>query len=186
MADQPGRKRHLQHIVQLIKKNGGIKLDMGCGFNKQPGYVGMDKRRVDGVDIVHDLEDVPYPLPDECCVTILASHIMEHLDPRKFINIMDELWRVMKPHGQLLISTPYAGTPGFWQDPTHIHAYNEATWTYFEPGRALYEVYRPKPWKIERNAWHASGNMEVILSAKKEQGQRVHESAAQRKNKKHK
>ena len=103
------------------------------------------------VDIVHDLEQLPYPLPDKCCVTILASHIMEHLDPRRFIDIMDELWRVMKPDGQLLISTPYAGTPGFWQDPTHIHGYNEATWTYFDPELPLYQVYRPKPWRIERN-----------------------------------
>ena len=156
--------KNLSKIKKLIKANGGIKLDLGCGFNRQKGFVGIDKRRVDGVDIVHDLEQVPYPLPNECCVTILASHIMEHLDPRRFIDIMDELWRLMKPHGQLLISTPYAGTPGFWQDPTHIHGYNEATWTYFDPSQPLYQVYRPKPWKVERNAWHASGNMEVILA----------------------
>jgi len=124
----------------------------------------MDKRRVDGVDIVHDLQIIPYPLPDECCVTILASHILEHLDPRLMIDIMDELWRVMKPEGQLMIGTPYAGTPGFWQDPTHMNAFNEATWTYFDPVMPLYQVYRPMPWKIDRNTWHATGNMEVILA----------------------
>jgi len=173
----------MNKIAQLIRKNGGIKLDLGCGFKKQPGFVGMDKRRVDGVDIVHNVEKIPYPLPDNCCHTVLASHILEHIDPRVFIDVMDELWRVMKVHGQLLISTPYAGTPGFWQDPTHIHGYNEATWTYFEPGQHLYEVYRPKPWRIQRNTWHSSGNMEVILVKEKE-GQRLHESAAQGKNKK--
>ena len=86
-----------------------------------------------------------------------------HIPGSDFIDVMDELWRVMKVDGQLLISMPYAGTPGFWQDPTHIHSANEATWMYFEPGQMLYEIYRPKPWKIQRNTWHSNGNMEVIL-----------------------
>lgn len=189
MADEPGRKRNIQHIVQLIRKNGGIKLDLGCGFNKQPGFVGIDKRRVDGVDIVHDLEDLPYPLPDSCCLTILAAHILEHLDPRKMVDIMNELWRIMKPHGQMLIATPYAGSQGFWQDPTHTKGFIEATWTYFDPIHPLYEIYRPRPWKIERNAWHATGNMEVVLSAIKpenEQGRRVRKPAVQGHRKKNK
>ena len=32
----------------------GIQLDIGCGSNKQKGFVGMDKRDIAGVDIVHD------------------------------------------------------------------------------------------------------------------------------------
>jgi SAM-dependent methyltransferase len=147
----------------LSKNNLGIKLDVGCGSNKQPGYVGMDKRKVEGVDIVHDAEVFPYPLPDGCCSTILLSHLIEHIKPWLMIDLMDELWRLAKVGGQLLISTPYAGSFGYWQDPTHCNGCNEATWTYFDPDYFLYRIYQPKPWRIARNAWWETGNMEIVL-----------------------
>lgn len=150
----------------LAANNLGIKLDLGCGFNKQPGFVGMDKRKVEGVDIVHDAEVFPYPLPDECCSTILCSHLIEHIKPWLMIDLFNELWRIMKVDGQLMISMPYGVSFGFQQDPTHCNICNEATWTYFDPDAegGLYSVYAPMPWKIERSAWYAHGNMEVILS----------------------
>jgi len=147
----------------LEEKSHGIKLDVGCGGSKQDGYVGMDMRPLSGVDIVHDAETVPYPLPDGCCETILVSHLIEHLKPWLIIDIFNEWWRVMEPGGQLMISTPYAGSFGFWQDPTHIKGYNQASFTYFDPKDFLYAIYRPKPWYLERNAWWENGNMEVIM-----------------------
>lgn len=142
----------------------GIWLDVGCGDHKHEGTIGMDRREVQGVDIVHDLESIPYPLPDECCRRILASHIVEHLNPAKMVSIMDEWWRLMKPYGQLIIAMPYAGSPRFHQDPTHIHAWNETTPSYFDPAHPLYDVYKPKPWHIDQCAWHSIGDLEVILS----------------------
>ena len=158
-------------IKELIQKNQAIKLDLGCGSSKQNGFCGMDIRKVSGVDIVHDIEDTPYPLPNECCSMILASHVMEHICPKKHIRVMNELWRIMKPEGQLWVSLPYMGSQGFNQDPTHCHSYNQATPLYFDPmpenlpqENVLYNVYRPLPWKIVKNAWNANGNMEVIYS----------------------
>lgn len=152
-------------IRKLISRHSlGIKLDVGCGSNKQAGYVGLDKRKLDGVDIAHDAEVFPYPLPDGCCSTILMSHLIEHIKPWLTVDLLNEMWRLLKPNGQLLISTPYAGSFGYWQDPTHCNGCNEATWTYFDPDYFLHCIYRPKPWKIERNAWWETGNMEVILA----------------------
>lgn len=156
-------------VQSLLKNKSGIKLDLGCGGNKQPGFVGIDMRKLPGVDIVHDLEKTPFPLPDECCLQILASHILEHISPKRFIPLMNELWRIMKVGGQLLISSPYGVSPGFQQDPTHINIMNESTWLYYTPispfdsNRILYNIYKPKPWRIERNNWNQNGNMEVIL-----------------------
>lgn len=36
-----------------------------------------------------------------------------------FINVMNELWRVMKPRGQFAFVSPHAESPGMMQDPTH-------------------------------------------------------------------
>ena len=168
-----GCKNHLaskihkptKNILKLIEKHRqGIKLDIGCGSNKQSGFVGLDIRALPTVDIIHNAESIPYPLPDDCCSTILVSHLVEHICPKRFIDVMNEWWRIMRVGGQLLISMPYGVSFGFIQDPTHCNAMNEASWTYFDPSQFLYQIYKPKPWRIERNAWFETGNMEVILS----------------------
>jgi len=154
-----------KRVQALLKKNSrGIRLDLGCGENKQEGFVGVDKRKLDGVDIVHDLEVFPYPLPNDCCSVILMSHVVEHIKPWLMIDLFNELWRILQEGGQLWLSLPYGFSMGFMQDPTHCNMCNEATWTYYDPDYFLYSVYRPLPWKLERNHWSAEGNMEVIMS----------------------
>ena len=114
-------------LKEVVEKNSGILLDIGCGENKNKGFVGMDKRPLEGVDIVHDLEVFPYPLEDESCNTIVGSHIVEHIKPWLMIDFMNELWRLLKPDGQLAFSLPYGWSFGFIQDPTHCNPCNEAT-----------------------------------------------------------
>lgn len=164
-----------KQIGKLIKEKRGIKLDIGSGENKQPGFVGIDYRKLPGVDIVHNVEKFPWPLPDESVILAVASHLVEHINPHGgvFMNFMDEVWRVMKPDGEFAIITPYAGSTGYFQDPTHCNPCNENTWTYFDPldtrfGGGLYRIYKPKPWKIKMNTWHSSGNMEVVLIKRRE------------------
>lgn len=170
-----------KEIERLLKESGGISLDIGCGEHKQPTFVGMDIRAVDGVDIVHDFEEFPWPLPDESCIRAMASHVIEHINPAKFgmINFMNEVWRVLKYDCQFWISVPYAGSKGYWQDPTHINGCVEATWAYFDPlassaydqpGKfgTLYGIYKPKPWRIDTLNWDVPGNMEVVLEKRRE------------------
>jgi hypothetical protein len=157
------------YVRRILKENQrGIRLDIGCGENKQKGFVGMDRRRLETTDIVHDCENFPYPLPDESCSVILMSHIIEHITPKYMIDLFNELWRIMQMEGQLWISMPYGVSYGFQQDPTHCNACNEATWTYFDPDYFLYTIYRPLPWKLDRCSFFAEGNMEVIMSKRPE------------------
>lgn len=88
-----------------------------------------------------------------------------------FMRFMDEIWRVLKPDGVLMAAFPYAGSPGFWQDPTHVNGITERTLAYFDPleaGGHLYRIYKPKPWKIEFSAWRQEGNMEIKLVKRRE------------------
>lgn len=149
-----------------ISKHQGIRLDIGCGENKQAGnFIGMDKRDLPGVDIVHDLEKFPYPLPDECCLVIIGSHIIEHISPQKTLQFWDELWRIMKMDGQVAVSAPYGVSPGYVQDPTHCNPINEATFQYFDPRYPLYAIYNPKPWEIGKGfpVYQITGNIECIM-----------------------
>ena len=91
---------------ELIRTNQGISIDLGCGEHKTPGFVGLDVRDMPGVDIVHDLNVHPWPLPDECVTRIACSHVVEHIPPVAiselgtwfpFVQFMEEAWRISKP-----------------------------------------------------------------------------------------
>ncbi len=171
------------NIEQFLKDKQGIKLDIACGANKQgEDWIGLDIHDFPGVDIIHDINVYPWPLPDECVIAALASHIIEHIptvaitpDGTRFpfIEFMNELWRILKPDAQLWIAAPHGRSEGFLQDPTHCHAFNPTMFAYFDPlasGGYLYNFYRPKPWKIQRDDfdqpnvfWDQSGNIEVVL-----------------------
>ena len=153
----------LASLNKLIKSKSGFKLDIGCGDGKQSGFIGMDRRKLPTVDVVHDVEDIPYPFPDDCCIGVLMSHLWEHIQPKYRVDVMNEVWRIMKVGGQIWIASPYATSFGAAQDPTHYTCPNEATFTYFDPSKGLYGIYKPKPWKLIRNNWLPIGNMEIIL-----------------------
>lgn len=162
-------------ISELLEANSGIRLDIGCGRNKTPGWVGMDFQELEGVDIVHDWNDMPWPLPDESCLQILASHVVEHVNPANghFLRWMDECWRLLKPNGSLAIIVPYATSHGMFQDPTHCNFCNETTWAYFDPehyqaGPSLYGFYTPKPWRVQTCYYDPNANMEAILRKRDE------------------
>jgi hypothetical protein len=154
---------------KLLKSKQGIRLDVGCGDNKQPNCVGMDRRKRPGVDIVWDVQDLPWkPFPDECCTFILMSHLYEHIEPKYRIDVIDECWRIMKVDGELWIASPYYQSAGAYQDPTHYTCPTEASFTYFDPDYPLYGVYKPKPWKLKLNDYFLGGSLNAILVKRKE------------------
>jgi ubiquinone/menaquinone biosynthesis C-methylase UbiE len=159
-------------VAKLLKAKSGIRLDIGGGNNPNPGFVNIDILPLPKVDIVWDLEEFPWPLPDECVTVATASHVLEHINPHKgvFIRFMDEVWRVLKPGAQFAFVSPHASSHGFQQDPTHCNMINETTLHYFDPdpehkniGESLYQFYRPKPWKIIRQYFNPNANLEVLL-----------------------
>lgn len=171
MARTNGHGKLSPTILKHIR-NGGIKLDVGCGAHKQgPEWVGIDIQKLPGVDIIHDIETYPWPLPDNCVKIAVASHVAEHINPAKmgFIHWMNEVWRVVKVGHQFMMSLPYAGSPGYWQDPTHVNPCNENTWCYFDPlhPSGFWQFYRPKPWKIIQCTFNVEGFMEVALEKRR-------------------
>jgi len=193
-----------QDIANILKENSRIMLDIGCGNDKQKGFIGMDYYQYGDVDVVHDVTKFPWPFPDNSVDIIMVSHLMEHITKAALpvqlrdlvqllvdkkiltqkevdekvgelffggtlMRFMDEAWRVLKPGGEIMMVYPYAGSMGFWQDPTHLSGINEVMWAYFDPmeknsNGQLYSLYEPRPWKIEYSTWNPSQNMEVVLS----------------------
>ena len=169
----------LRKVREDVLTDNKIRLDIGCGASLQKDWVGMDARPFPDYEakrfIHHDIEDFPWPLPDSCASVVMASHIMEHVLPRKFIGVMDEMWRVLEHEGQAWITGPYGWSHGFVQDPTHTKPLNETLFAYFTPkdwiGKdcPLYDIYKPKPWTwINIPKYSTGGNIIVILSAVKQ------------------
>lgn len=158
--------------MEKLLQNSGVNLNIGSGAisdlnPKRPGWVWLDMQNLPGVDIIWDMETFPWPLPDDCVNMATASHVLEHIDPHKgvFINVMNEIWRVLKVGGQFAFVVPYAESHGMYQDPTHCNFINETTMSYFDPmhGNGFYQFYRPKPWKIAKQTFSRTGLLECLL-----------------------
>ncbi|UCH07499.1 MAG: hypothetical protein JSV55_00415, partial [Deltaproteobacteria bacterium] len=46
----------------LLRWGGDYNLDIGCGPAKADGFIGLDIRDLPGVDLVHDLNEIPWPI----------------------------------------------------------------------------------------------------------------------------
>ena len=107
-------------------------LDIGCGTNKTPGAIGMDKIPLPGVDIIHDLNAFPYPFADSSFDEIYATHVIEHLD--SIVRAMEEIHRLAKPNAKVVIVTPHYSDCSSWNDPTHKWHLSTYSFRYFREG----------------------------------------------------
>ena len=148
---------------RLSKVKPQVLLDIGCGFQKQKGFIGIDKRRVDGVDIVHDLEVFPWPIKSNSIDVAVCTHVIEHIKPWLQLKFMNEIWRILRMEGTLMVKTPYGGSQRYFQDPTHCSPWVEETVMYFCAGSLLYQVYKPLPWKLDQLTWDRKTDIELAL-----------------------
>jgi hypothetical protein len=97
-----------------------MKLNLGCGQNKKPGYVNVDK--FGEPDVRHDLEKFPWPWPEDSFEEVVANHVLEHLgrDPDVFIGVMKEIYRVCRGGAFVRIAVPHPRHDHFVSDPTHV------------------------------------------------------------------
>jgi len=148
----------------------GILLDISPIPNKQKGFLGMAERVHPNVDIIHNLEQFPWPLKNDSCHIVIGHFVIQKIKPWLMIDFMNELWRVIKAGGQLALSTTYAGSAGYWSDPKNCNPCNESTFFYFDPQyQDLYSYYEPKPWMIEKGSpqWVVGGNLEIAMRPRK-------------------
>jgi predicted SAM-dependent methyltransferase len=130
-----------------------MQLIVGCGPNwpKRKDDIFLDVRPFAGVDVVHDLDDCPWPFKTDSFNEVSAIHVVEHL--QNLIAFMDECHRILKPGGSLYIETPEAGADLDLQfaDPTHVRCYRKHTFVnYFTRAEAPKFGYTYKHWSI----WH--------------------------------
>jgi SAM-dependent methyltransferase len=138
-----------------------VHLDLGCGkFPRNPyrrsQLAGVDLRplaKAEGFELrCANLAIDPIPWPDHVFGSVSAFDFIEHM-PRvlptadgrgtraPFIELMNEIWRVLAPGGRLYALTPAYPAAMAFQDPTHVNIITERTHEYFCGPNPLGRMY---------------------------------------------
>lgn len=140
-------------------------LDLGCGTNPQNPY---HRANLFGLDIRDDAQELlaqrgigikkanlifeKIPFDDNFFESVSAIDFLEHV-PRQiclgssnevvypFINLMNEVWRVLSPGGRFLAVTPAYPSPLSFADPTHVNHIAQGTHEYFCGKRPAGHIY---------------------------------------------
>lgn len=103
-------------IAAYAHEDGSLSLDLGCGFVKPPGFVGLDDLTGAGAqfpdeqnppDVLLDLNGEALPFAADSCSEVRCSHFLEHSD---LGHVFDEVCRVLQVRGTFFFVVPYANS----------------------------------------------------------------------------
>lgn len=138
-----------------------VIVDLGCGNKKTPGSIGIDSARLEGIDIITDLNK-RIPLKTSSVDRIIASNIIEHL--HDVAKIMEEIHRIGK-HGAIVeIEVPYYASHYAFCDPTHRHFFAWKTFDYFTE-KEPFAYYSKARFEIIEKKFHSLGRGRIVKNA---------------------
>ena len=83
-----------------------VRLNLGCGDYKLPGYINCDIRKEVNADLYFDILN-SIPLNDESVEEVVATEFLEHFGWRDEIKkVLAEITRVLKRGGSAYFETP--------------------------------------------------------------------------------
>jgi SAM-dependent methyltransferase len=119
-------------LDNLAEKSG---LNIGCGSDVRPDFVNLDVVQLPGVDVVWDVAQFPYPFVDDRFSSVLMINVLEHLP--NTIQVLEEVWRISEAGAAVTVRVPYWNSLEQSTDPTHVRSFNERSFDYFDPSKAL-------------------------------------------------
>ncbi len=90
-------------IARIIEEGQSVKFNIGCGRDKIPGYIGIDKFDK-SADINEDIFEVD--LPALCADEIMASHLIEHIPHHRGPELLKKWYDILKSGGKLVMELP--------------------------------------------------------------------------------
>jgi hypothetical protein len=99
-----------------------MRLNLGCGGRKFPDWINVDKFSTCGPDQIVDLEQFPWPWPDNSVDEVRMFHVLEHLgaETAVYLGIIKELYRVCRDGAAIHIIVPHLRHDDYLGDPTHV------------------------------------------------------------------
>jgi SAM-dependent methyltransferase len=118
-------------------------LDLACGPSKVEGAIGVDSNPRVEPDVLHDLDVIPYPFPDDSFDKIVCYNGIEHL--ARPLEVLQECARIGVNGGVVYLTTPHFTSPDAYTDPTHRHAFTSRSFDYLIQGTELVQFDYAKP-----------------------------------------
>lgn len=120
------------YVAQVICKNKKT-LDIGCGFGS---FLQYDPTNFTGIEInesaieyckkkgfsVLNASTEKIPVADASFERVVALQVIEHLTPDTAYAMIREAIRILKPEGELILSTEFP-TNTFWNTFSHVKPY---------------------------------------------------------------
>jgi len=95
---------HFSGASRFVLPDEAIRLHLGCGPKRLPGYINIDATATPAADAVMDILDLDFPA--NSVAEIYSSHMIEHLDWLGIERALREWYRVLEPGGVITIRCP--------------------------------------------------------------------------------
>jgi|TARA_B100001971_G_scaffold205380_1_gene222768 SAM-dependent methyltransferase len=112
------------------------KLNIGCGRDIKEGYINLDKAKISGVDVVHDLDVYPWPFEDNSFDEVYGRDVIEHF--KDLFKAMDEINRICKDGAVVRLIVPYWHSSGAFY-PNHNYFFNVDGMKFFTDENRSYD-----------------------------------------------
>ena len=108
-------------MTNLATKPNTQTLVVGEGSGTRPDAVTVDKNPGLQPNVIHDLNELPWPFEDDQFKNIVCQHVLEHL--QNFDGVMSELNRICRPDGVIWIQVPHFSSR-LAHSPGHFFSFN--------------------------------------------------------------
>jgi predicted SAM-dependent methyltransferase len=88
-----------------MKQLKEIKLHLGCGNKHIDGYINIDVRHLDGVDLIDNIKELK-SFETNSVDVIYASHVLEHFGRNEYMSILTRWYDLLKDGGILRVAVP--------------------------------------------------------------------------------
>lgn len=123
--------------------------------------VNLDRTSVLGADVVHDLNDFPWPFPADRFTRVVARDVLEHLDD--LVGVMEELHRVCSNGARVEIGLPHFSSVTHFTDPTHRHAFGIESFDYFTGEHEHFYYTEARYRTIKRGVYFRPGPLAPLV-----------------------
>ena len=104
-------------------------LNLGSGNKRIDGAVNLDITPDTSPDVVHDLDQAPWPFEADTFSEVAANDVIEHL--ANILTTMEEIHRVCRNGAIVRITVPHFSCSNAFTDPTHRHYFGLFSFNYF-------------------------------------------------------
>ncbi|MFH1500744.1 MAG: methyltransferase domain-containing protein [archaeon] len=94
-------------------------LNLGSGFWYREGWINIDVDPKWKPDILCDVEN-GIPLEDNSIEKVYIKHVLEHIQPKKFAYVIQEIHRICKNKAKIKIWVPYFSCSITYKTPDHM------------------------------------------------------------------